>query len=108
MNTISLDIIDRLQEHARLHDLDCVAAEGIRKWLANGKIELFPDGISPDQVTWRFESRWLCFEPRIISYSFIDTRFTLLTGDKMIGYYRLITQLNGEIDDDYFVLEPKA
>jgi len=107
MNTIGIEIIERLQEHASLHGLASVAAEGIRKWLANGEAEPLPGGVSPNHVTWHFASRWLCFEPESFPDPFIDTRFTLFKDDQRIGYYRLITLLDGETYDDYFVLEPK-
>jgi len=86
--------------------LNRVAAEGIRKWLTDPDTLPLLSGISPEEVTSKFVSRWLCFEPHLVSYPFIDTRFNLLHGDVIIGYYRLISLLSGEIDDDYFVLEP--
>ena len=108
MEIIGNDIIEQLQQHARLHDLDGVAVEGIRKWLNDPDSHPLPNNLNPNQVKAAFASRWLCFEPKLVSYPYIDTRYDLLHGDSVIGYYRLITLLDGKIDDDYFVFEPNV
>jgi hypothetical protein len=37
---------------------------------------------------------------------YIDTHIDLVaSNNQTVGYYRLITTLDGEADDDYFVLE---
>ncbi|MBX7223855.1 MAG: hypothetical protein K1Y36_28325 [Blastocatellia bacterium] len=104
MEIVDQNLIAQLQEHARFHQLDEVAAQGILKWIADPDLDPLPVGITKGMITGRFVSRWLCFEPQHLSYPYIDTRFDLLCGDTVVGYYRLISRLNGDIEDDYFVI----
>jgi hypothetical protein len=58
-----------------------------------------------EDVHMQLYSHSLFFQSAHISNPFIATRLTLSINDKEIGYYRLITSLDGSVDDDYLVLE---
>jgi hypothetical protein len=104
MTTIDSDLIEQLRQHAKIHELDRIAKEAITGWIDSERNE-FPSDFDLEQFQAVFASRWLCFEPEIVSYPYIDTRFNLLYRDVPIGYYRLITMLDGRVEDDYFVIE---
>ena len=60
------------------------------------------------------DKRSLVFNHGMLSYPYMDTQIGLYVEDpsyhknlKPIGHYRLITTLDGKIDDDYFVLEER-
>lgn len=103
MKTIDQSYVDHLQAHAKIHQLNEVAARGISEWLQAPDLGPLPEGVTKESIVGKFASRWLCFEPQLVPYPFVDTRFDLLSGDSVIGYYRLISLLNGEFEDDYFV-----
>lgn len=106
MKTISPKIIEALKLHARTHCLDQRAENAVREWIKETKSEEdLPSGLNPEQIRAEFASRWLCFEPAFVSYAFIDTRYDLFIGKNKVGYYRMITTLDGKDDDDYFVLD---
>lgn len=103
MSIIPDELVATLREHAKVQRLDERARDAIQSWLMEeGSL---PHGCDPTQVRAEFASRWLCFEPELVSYPYIDTRLHLYAGICKIGYYRLITTMDGEADDDYFVLE---
>jgi hypothetical protein len=102
MMVIDPAVIEQLQQHAKVHRLDEIALDAIRKWIDDDDSEL--KSIA-EEIEARFSSRWLCFEPEIVDYPYIDSRFDLYHQGKRIGYYRLISMLDGRIEDDYFVVE---
>jgi hypothetical protein len=103
MKTLGQDIVEILREHAKIQRLDQRAKNGIQKWLEQE--DNLPQGCKPDQIHAEFSSRSLCFEPKVLPYAFIETRYELYAGKIQIGHYRLITTLDGCDDDDYFVLD---
>ena len=77
-------------------------------------------GWSPEEIELRFERCALVFRHASIEYPFVDTQIGLFAkvdgaedlgldleadGLTRIGSYRLITRLDGEVDDDYLEFE---
>ncbi len=100
---------------AASQDLRARAEAGCREWfryaLADGD-DL--RGWSVEEIELHFHKTALTFDHGILDYPFIDTRLGLYVRDlsgvhfrglRPIGYYRLITLLDGTDDDDYFVLD---
>ncbi|NEO87518.1 MAG: hypothetical protein F6J87_25140 [Spirulina sp. SIO3F2] len=72
------------------------------------------NGWSLDEIKLRCDHISLVFEHDILDYPYIETKINLYVDDptdfyfkalKPIGHYRLITLLNGEIDDTYLVID---
>jgi uncharacterized protein YggL (DUF469 family) len=72
------------------------------------------NGYSIDEIQLHFEKASLVYKHGILDYPFIDTQIGLYVDAPAgiyfrdidrIGYYRLITMLNGEVDDDYLVID---
>jgi hypothetical protein len=96
------DMIERLRLLAAERDLVGHAMDGCVKWLHNDADEI---AITPEELEMHFHSHALTFHNANLSYPYIDTRLTLSVKNREIGYYRLITFLDGSVDDDYFVLD---
>ncbi|MEM8641725.1 MAG: hypothetical protein AAGG51_23345 [Cyanobacteria bacterium P01_G01_bin.54] len=67
-----------------------------------------------DEIKLHFDKISLVFEHDILKYPYTDTKIGLYVDDptsvylralKPIGHYRLITLLNGEVEDTYLVIE---
>ena len=87
----------RLVHHARI---------GCEKHLKN---EGFLKEWKSDKLRIEFWCHSLVFKHGLLSYPFIETKLRIFhkdseIGDCEVGYYRLITTLDGKIDDDYFVI----
>lgn len=79
------------------------AMRGCDKWFENEEDGLI-GGWSCKDFVKEFFTFSLTFKHANWDLVYIDTTLNLLDKDgKEIGYYRLITTLNGEIDDDYLV-----
>ncbi len=105
MNVKGQELVDLLMAHARTHNLKERAAQGIVKWLESPDTVDMAEGIARESIVGRFSSHGLCFEQQHVAAPFVDTRFDLCSGEKVVGYYRLITRLDGESEDDYFVID---
>lgn len=110
------ELVAALAALASQQNLRSQAVEGCDKWLRAGAEE-GADGLggwAAEEIVPRFASCSLVFEHGILDYPFIETRLELYVQDdsgvcfrdlRPIGYYRLITLLDGTADDDYFVIE---
>lgn len=72
-------------------------------------------GLASADVQAVFERCALVFTHGILSHPFVETRFGLYVADseavwfrglRPVGHYRLITRLDGTVEDDYLVLDP--
>jgi hypothetical protein len=80
------------------------AMESCDGWFTNNGGEI--EGWISQDLEKQFFSHTLVFQRSDWDLIYIDTRFKLLTSSgREIGHYRLISTLDGEIDDDYLVLE---
>jgi hypothetical protein len=104
MNNIDPNIISTLRQHAKAVELDKQAKVAVDEWLKEIEPTDLPVDLRSEKIKMVFSSRWLCFEPKLVSYPYIDSRYILVAGKKKIGYYRLISTIEGEIEDDYFVI----
>lgn len=98
------DVIERLSQLATQQGLLGRAREGCAQWFINE-----PEDIpyTLDVVRMEFDFQSLVFKSALSGrpiYPYIATQLRLYVGDDEIGYYRLITLLDGTDDDDYFVL----
>lgn len=92
------------------------AFEGCSKWLHDPEND-GPGGLSgraAGEILPRFKSSSLVFDHGLLSHPFVETRLDLCVRDtsgtalndlRPVCYYRLITLLDGTVDDDYFVIE---
>ena len=101
-NTDSKDIIEALQKIADQVQLEKKAYKSCKEWLNADECDLPKAWIENIKIT--FSSHKLCFKHKILGYPFIDTRLDIFFEGDTIGYYRLISLLDGEPDDDYFVI----
>ena len=74
------------------------------------------NGFHPDEIICRFDRQSFVFSHDILDHQFVETQIGLYIKDDddvhfrgiiPIGTYRLITTLEGEDEDDYFVLTEK-
>ena len=112
------EILDRLQNWSSESCLIELAFEGCRKSMIVCAKEDEALGLKPlhgwdmESIQLHFDKQSLVFNHGILSYPHLDTQIGLYVENpfyhkdlKPIGHYRLITTLDGKIDDDYFVLE---
>jgi hypothetical protein len=94
------DIIKRLTLFAAEQQLVEKAEEGWRAWFANTDGVI--DGWRVEELSSQFRSHMLCFKSGLLDYPYITTSVDLFgpTGSE-VAQYRLITMLNGEVNDDY-------
>lgn len=71
-------------------------------------------GRRPNDIQLHFDNQSLVFKHGVLSYPYIDVQIGLYVADpkgiyfrdlEPIGTYRLIVMLDGEIDDNYLVLD---
>lgn len=102
------DAVNRLAEHARAYQLAERAGESCASFLRNEEAESsLPGGMKASEVVVRFRSHALFFESSLLGYPFITTRLDLMAGDEQVGYYKLISDLDGQVVDDYLVFEER-
>jgi hypothetical protein len=79
------------------------AMRGCDKWFENEEYGLI-GGWSRKDFVKEFFTFSLTFKRASWDLVYIDTTLNLLDKDgQEIGYYRLITTLDGEVDDDYLI-----
>ncbi len=96
------DVVALLDHYATQQALFAHAEESCRRWFLNE-----PDEMAYPLTAIRFErqSQALCFHNRHLPYPYITTTLRLFVGTREIGDYRLITRLDGTVDDDYLVFD---
>ncbi len=101
------DIVDRLAAWASQHDLTQQAMRGWVECFANegGTI----NGWSVADIQAVFRSHSFYFESALLSYRYVVTCLDLyaagVEADEELGQYRLITTLEGQVVDDYLVID---
>lgn len=95
------DIIERLTHLAAEQNLVTAAEEGCAAWFHNHGADI-PYKLS--DVKMEFRSQSLAFRNAMLSYPYIVTHLEMSVDGWSIGHYRLITLLDGTVDDDYFEL----
>jgi hypothetical protein len=104
MSITQKEVIDYLQDLALRQKLFEEAMSGCGACFQNDGGEI--DGWIPQDLEKQFFSHTLVFKRSDWDLIYIDTRLKLLASNgREIGHYRLISTLDGEIDDDYLVLE---
>jgi hypothetical protein len=109
-----MDVVAAMLALARDQDLPRRAEETCWVWLRSAFEEGSLAGLSPADVRVEFERSALIFDHGLLNYPFVETGLGLDVTDstgayfrdmRPIGQYRLITLLDGTVDDDYFVLD---
>lgn len=113
-------IVAQLQVWAEQYHIVAMAHTACQQALHNSMREDEELGLVPlcgwhyQDIHLQFDSQALVFSSSRLSYPYIDTRIGLYVrtdrryyheGKCPIGYYRLITLLDGTIEDDYLVVE---
>ena len=95
-------VVAQLSQLATQQSLYTRAAESCRQWFRNE-----PDKMPCPLAAIRFEeqSQTLCFHSAVLTYPYITTTLRLFVGEREVGDYRLITLLDGTMDDDYLVFD---
>jgi hypothetical protein len=111
------ELIPALAALASTQNLRGRAYEGCGEWLRDGSGDDL-GGWSAEEIEPHFRSCSLVFDHGFLDYPFVSTLLELCIPDtsgvcfrnlRVIGSYRLITRLDGTVDDDYFVIDvPKA
>jgi hypothetical protein len=83
-------------------NLESLAFEGAQNWVSS--IE-FDGGKSDSRdYKFRFASHKLCFKCESFDYNYIETVLDVIYQGEKIGYYKLVSMLNGEPTDDMLVV----
>ena len=93
------EISSQLENLALSQKLENLAIQTCQSWMTR-------ESSLPETVELKFHSHGFIFKHHLIDHPFIRTRLTLIQDDQEIGYYDLITQPDGQVEDDYFVLHP--
>ena len=88
-----------LEDLANSQKLREKAIQSCKSWMAQ-------ESSLPEGVELRFHSHGFIFEHYLIDHPFIKTRMILIHNEQEIGYHDLISGLDGQVEDDYFVLHP--
>jgi hypothetical protein len=105
MNELA-DAVNLLSRHAHAYQLEERAHDGCALFIGNTERESgLPSGLSASDVEARFRSHALFFESSLLGYPYITTQLDLLAGGGQVGFYKLITDLDGQVVDDYLVFE---
>lgn len=97
-------IVEYLTSLAAERNLVQRARQGCSTFIENTKRDGgLPAQLQQDKIRMEFRRHSLIFESAQPAYAYIDTMLDLFIDDEEIGYYRLITCLNDEVDDDYLV-----
>ena len=107
------ELVAALTSLASMQNLRERAFEGCGEWLRNTQRDgqHCIDGWAVVEIEPHFASCSLVFAHERLDYPFVDTKLQLCVRDQSgshrqpIGYYRLITRLDGSVDDDYFVID---
>jgi hypothetical protein len=100
------DTVNRLAEHARSYKLAERAADGCALFVRNEEAESgLPGGLKAAEVEVSFRSHALYFDSSLLGYPYITTRLDLMARGEQVGFFKLITDLDGQVVDDYLVFE---
>jgi len=100
------DAVNRLDQHARSYRLTERAGDGCALFLRNEEAESgLPGGLTAGEVEVSFRSHALYFESSLLGYPYITTRLDLMASGEQVGFYKLITDLDGQVVEDYLVFE---
>jgi hypothetical protein len=115
--TDGANAVAAMRRLADAQELRAQAEAACRECIRTASEEGDLGGLSPADIQVVFRRCVLAFDHGILSYPFIETAFDLCVADPTGGYfgglrpvgsYRLLTRLDGTVDDDYFVLnEPR-
>ncbi len=96
------DVSALLSQHAAQQELFTRAEESCRQWFRNE-----PDEKPYPLAAIRFErkSQAFAFYNAQLPYPYIITTLRLFVGTREVGDYRLITRLDGTVDDDYLIFD---
>lgn len=95
-------VVGWLHDIARSHDLVQRALHGHAAWWENEERSDLP--FAYDQVRVEFGTHSLTFKSDLSSDPYLKTTLDLYAGTHEVGYYALVTRLDGEIDSDDVVI----
>lgn len=84
---------------AEEQNLENEAREALGRWLS--QCEELPPGLKASDITASFKRCALVFRNADLQRPYFETKLRLLINGKEIGTYRLITDTNGNPEDDY-------
>ena len=76
-----------------------LAEEAIKSW---AKEENEKNKELLKAATLKFINHKFCFKSSLVNYPYIETTFQLIVEAENMGNYRLITLLDGTIENDYY------
>jgi hypothetical protein len=104
MSITPKEVVEYLLDLTSRNKLVEQAMESCDPWFTDDGGEI--DGWIPQDLEKQFFSHSLVFQRSDWDLIYIDTRIKLFASNgREVGHYRLISTLDGEIDDDYLVLE---
>lgn len=100
------DIPPLLRAHAEEHRLEQRAHEGFKAYVDEciAEKDELPHGWKYDELTAELGYMCLWFRPPLLNHPYIDTKLVIKRHGATVGYFRLITTMTGEEEDDYFVI----
>lgn len=97
-------VVNYLLNLAASHKLIELAVTSCDAWFENEGCQI--EGWTSEELQKQFFSHSLTFKCANWDMVYIDTRLDLLTSSRQqIGCYRLITTLDGDVDDDYLIID---
>jgi hypothetical protein len=102
MNTNPEQSCNGLAAHIEALRLPEICVSSGREWL--NESESLPPGIERGQVRLTFRSVSVCLKHGTVPTPYIEASCDILADEKIIGVYRLVTDLSGKPDDDYWII----
>ncbi|MCG3117029.1 MAG: hypothetical protein LLH30_15235 [Candidatus Manganitrophus sp. SA1] len=100
------DTVNLLSQHARAYQLEERAIDGCALFIRNEESESgLPGSLRSSEVEAKLRSHALIFENSLLGYPCITTQLDLLARGEQVGFYKLITDLHGQVIDDYLAFE---
>lgn len=96
-------LVQVLQKAATAQSLSERAMDACKHVLAAS--ELHPLGWDIEETHLELKRIAMVFQNTKLGYPYIETTLTINVHGNRVGTYRLITLLNGEVDDDYLSLD---
>jgi hypothetical protein len=107
------NLVDKAIESCKVSLYNCAVEEAELFPMMDTNVDIL-NGWKISDIQLNFDKQSLVFKHGILSYPYIDTQIGLYVSDqkgsyfrdlKLIGTYRHIVTLDGEVDDDYLVLD---
>ena len=103
---LPIEAVTCLKDCASNLGLERLAVARGQKWISEpGAV---PDGIDRRSIRLQFRRIAVCVSHAVLPRPFIEVTCDINASGETIGSYRLITDLDGKEEDDYWVVDEKS